>query len=111
MKGRKHEKRLAELLRQLRIERSLTQRECAEHLGLGHSTISAYENNLRQPPCDILLKLAQFYEVTTDYLLENPDIYDGFWGNLTYSQKQMVKDFASYIFERHFCEIEDRTKM
>ena len=104
-------KRLAELLRQLRIERGLTQRECAERLGLDHSTISAYENDLRQPPCDILLKLAQLFEVTTDYLLGNPDICDGFWGNLTYSQKQMVKDFASFIFERHFCEIEDRTKM
>lgn len=102
--------RMAALLRQLRKERGLTQCECAARLGLNHSTISAYENNLRIPPCETLVDIAQFYEVTTDYLLGHQCSNDNIWENLTYSQKQIVKDFANFIFERHICETKNHTK-
>lgn len=102
--------RMADLLRQLRKERGLTQCECAARLGLNHSTISAYENDLRIPPCEILVDIAQFYDVTTDYLLGYQCNRDDIWESLTYSQKQIVKDFANFVFERHFCKIEDQTK-
>lgn len=36
--------------------------------------ISFYENDQRVPPVDILIKLAQIFSVSTDYLLEIKDI-------------------------------------
>lgn len=38
-------------------------------VGVNKSAISAYENGLRQPSYDVLIRLANLYSVTTDYLL------------------------------------------
>ena len=60
---------LGERLRKLRLERKLTQREVAEQLGIGVSTLGMYEGGWREPDLDTLMKLARFYGVTTDYLV------------------------------------------
>ena len=41
----------------------------AERLGVTPSVISAYENGIRQPSYEVLIKLARLYGVTSDYLL------------------------------------------
>ena len=56
-------------LRNLRIEKGIYQKTIAELLDVGISTISGYEKDLKKPKPDNLLKLANFYGVTTDYLL------------------------------------------
>jgi len=48
---------------------SLTQKEVAEYFSIGHSTLACYETDKRQIPHDIIIKMARFFEVTTDYLL------------------------------------------
>lgn len=56
-------------LRELREERSLSQKEIAAHLNIKQNTYSQYETGKRQLPIDVLTKLAKFYETTTDYIL------------------------------------------
>ena len=56
-------------LRSLRIEKNLKQAQVAEKVGVNKSAISAYENDLRQPSYDVLVKLAKLYKVSVDYLL------------------------------------------
>lgn len=56
-------------LRQLRIDRNLSQTQAAKLLKLHKSSIYGYENNLRNPSIFVLSQLAGFYGVTTDYLL------------------------------------------
>ena len=56
-------------LRNLRIDAGLTQAELAEKLCLKKSIISAYERERRKPPEATLVKLANFFSVTTDWLL------------------------------------------
>lgn len=56
-------------IKQLRTDRSLTQKDLSQSLNLTPKMISFYENGERIPPADILIKLADIFEVSTDYLL------------------------------------------
>ena len=57
------------ILRSLRNEKKYRQEDIAEVLGLSKQVISNYENGLREPSFDILIKLSEFFNVSTDYLL------------------------------------------
>lgn len=56
-------------IRDLREDNDLTQCEIAAFLHIKQNTYSQYENGLRQPPIDILISLAGFYNTSVDYLL------------------------------------------
>ncbi len=56
-------------LKDLREDADLKQKDLAEYLHIKQNTYSQYENGQRQLPIDILIKLALYYNVTTDYIL------------------------------------------
>ena len=56
-------------LKTLRIKKKLTQHQLADLLGLTKSVISAYENGLRYPAYDVLIKISRIFKVSTDFLL------------------------------------------
>lgn len=58
-----------ENLKVLRKQRNLTQADLGLHIGLSKAVISKYENGLGYPTFDILVRFADFFGVTTDYLL------------------------------------------
>lgn len=58
-----------ENLRKLRTERGLTQKEMGDRVGLSKAVVSKYENSLGYPSLDMLIKIAAFFGVSTDYLL------------------------------------------
>lgn len=60
-------------LKELREENNYTQQQIAEYLNIKQNTYSQYENQKRQLPIDILIKLAKFYKVSTDYILNLED--------------------------------------
>ena len=71
----KHPTRLdTDRLRRLRTERMLTQAALGEELGLSESTMCLYERGDREPSFNTLCRLADFFGVTTDYLLGRSDI-------------------------------------
>lgn len=59
----------AERLHQLRTTRCEYMKELAHHLHVSLGTISNYENGIHCPDLDALCKIAQYYDVTTDYLI------------------------------------------
>ena len=61
--------KIGQRLKDLRIERKMTQKQLADRLGLATSTISSYESGDRYPTLDTLAALARIYHVSTDYLL------------------------------------------
>ncbi len=65
---------LGERLKELREERGLTQRQCAELLGIHSVTYLHYEKDQRQPPLQLLADIAAFYGVSVDYLLGLKDM-------------------------------------
>jgi len=56
-------------MRKAREEKGLTQKELADILFLGESTISFYESDKREPKFDILFKISEVLEISVDYLL------------------------------------------
>lgn len=58
-----------ERLKELRIGQKLTQQQLATRLGVQKSVISYYESSERFPSNDVLIRLAEVFHTTTDYLL------------------------------------------
>lgn len=57
------------ILKQLRQSHNLTQKELGLHIGLSKAVISKYENGMGYPTFDVLIIIADYFSVTTDYLL------------------------------------------
>ena len=57
------------ILKELRMQKSLTQEQLAKRLWLTKSIVSAYELGTRFPSLDVLIKLSYTFNVSTDYLL------------------------------------------
>lgn len=60
--------KLFERLRLLRNEQNLSQEKTAAEIGVGFSTYRRYETGERVPDADVLVRMADFYGVTLDYL-------------------------------------------
>ena len=56
-------------LKELRLERGLTQKELAHALGLNAVTYLHYEKGQREPPLGVLAEIANYFEVSVDFLL------------------------------------------
>ena len=57
------------MLKELRQKAGLTQKQLADRLWLSKATVSYYEQSLRYPSPEVLIKLSGIFHVTTDYLL------------------------------------------
>lgn len=64
----------AERLKTLRKSKGLTQDEFSRQTGIGRSAVSMYESGKRMPSYKVLSDLSKFFQVSTDYLLENSDV-------------------------------------
>lgn len=61
-------------LEDLRLDRDLKQEDVAKILDIHQTTLSKYEKSIsRNIPIDILCKLADYYETSTDYILMRTD--------------------------------------
>lgn len=58
-----------ERIKKLRKQKTLTQEQLAKRLWVTKSIISAYESGNKYPSLDMLIKLSQTFNVSTDYLL------------------------------------------
>ncbi|MGB3368776.1 MAG: helix-turn-helix transcriptional regulator [Acidaminobacteraceae bacterium] len=58
-----------ERVKELRLDKCLTQQELANFFYLNKSSISRYEKNKQIPELETLEKLSDFFEVSLDYLL------------------------------------------
>lgn len=56
-------------LKAIRMEKGLTQEAVAERVGLTRQALSGYETGKRQPGIDVLIKLAEIYEVSIEDIL------------------------------------------
>ena len=59
-----------DMIKNLRQSRSLNQVQLAVSLNVSKQTVSNWENNNILPSIDMLVKISQFFSVSTDYLLE-----------------------------------------
>lgn len=63
-------------IRDLRIDRGLTQSQVAQMLNVKQNTYSQYEIGVLNYPLDVVIRLAGYYGTSTDYLLGLTDVTD-----------------------------------
>lgn len=61
-------------LKELRLNKGLSQQKVADFLGVSQQAYANYESGKRKPEYDLIVKLSNFFDTTTDYLLGNTDI-------------------------------------
>lgn len=88
------------ILNQLRKSHSLTQKELGAKVGLSKAVVSKYENGIGFPNFDTLIQFANYFGVTTDYLLgvEKSKTIDA--TNLTESQIEAIQRIIAE-FHKH----------
>jgi transcriptional regulator with XRE-family HTH domain len=99
---------IGDRIKQLRTDAKMTQPELAAKLEVTRSAVATYENNTRQPSFHILIRIAEIFHVSTDYLLlgSKDDSLDV--SGLTIDQKailvNLIKNFKetneSMLFEK-----------
>lgn len=57
-------------IRNLREDKDLTQSQISKYLNISQRTYSHYENGTRDIPINILIAIAEFHQVSIDYLVE-----------------------------------------
>ncbi|APA01586.1 helix-turn-helix domain-containing protein [Bacillus velezensis] len=66
---------LGKRITSLRKKANLTQEQLATKLNITRSALSQYELGTRNPDYDLLIKIADFFDVSIDYLLRGEDHY------------------------------------
>lgn len=61
-------------LKELRIEKKISQAELAKELNVSQRSISSWETGFRQPDFETLEKIAKYFNVSTDYILGIKDL-------------------------------------
>lgn len=66
----------SKILKELRQSRNITQDELAKYLNVSRPTIAGYETKGKQPDFDKLCKLAEYFNVSIDYLITGNSDYN-----------------------------------
>lgn len=79
-------------LRELRVINNLTQQELADKIDITRFTYCNYENEKTQPPIDLLIKIANYFNVSLDYLCGNEQTTKDiiYLDNLSKEQKEYI---------------------
>lgn len=64
---------LGDRIKLLRNEQGMTQEQLGDYLNLSESSVKAYENRGVEPSINVLVKLADIFNVSLDYLLERTE--------------------------------------
>lgn len=93
---------LSKRIKLLREEQSLNQSQLAEKLGIAVSSISQYESGDRIPSDDIKIKMADYFEVSLDFLMglseiRNPYVFFTLSNELKDLEEDEVNEVIKYI--------------
>lgn len=96
-----NEKIFGKRLRSLRQSKKLTMKELGKKFNLAESTISGYETGSRKPDMETTMKLADFFEVSIDYLYGRDDKDDSLFffdlEGLTEQELEDIKEHIEYV--------------
>ncbi|WP_294405784.1 XRE family transcriptional regulator [uncultured Clostridium sp.] len=106
---------LSDRLKELRKSNNLTQTELGKILGVGKTTVSMYENNNSTPNDEIKLKIAEYFNVSVDYLLGKTDTKnytednnvtialhsDTEYDDLPDEAKQEINNFIEFVKQKY----------
>lgn len=85
---------VGKIIKELRIEKKLTQKQLATQIGLTTTAVSKYELGESQPPLDVLRILASVFGVSMDYLAGTDKVPSISAVGLTNEQYSIVNNLA-----------------
>ncbi|MEI3337600.1 MAG: helix-turn-helix transcriptional regulator [Clostridium sp.] len=108
-------------IRELRIEKELTQEDIAKMLNKSTNNISQYETGKRQPDINTIIKIAEYFNVSIDYLMgrtETRELADDFikknlkltddekkilsqYRNLNKEGEKQAKEYLEYLAQKY----------
>lgn len=94
-----------ERLKQLRKERKVPQKVVAEYLGITQAAYANYESRKRCPDSESLVKLANYFNTTVDYIIGNSDIKEK-----TPSEESVGLDDFTYAMYRQSKDLSEEAK-
>lgn len=90
-----------ERLKAVREEKEIKQNEAAEKVGIRNNTLSSYESGVRKPDYDTLIKLADLYGVSIEYLLRGKIEKAEETGNLFFFDMEGLSNEEIEDIKRH----------
>lgn len=100
-KGMHMEETMGERMRRLRKDKGLKQEQVAAILGLNRKAVSHYENDIREPSFETLVKMAELYQVSTDYLLGKSLGRQINATNLTAKEYALIRELVAGMSEKN----------
>ena len=108
----------SEILKDLRSEQGLTQKELSKKIGITASAIGFLENGQREPMASTLLAYANYFGVSIDYLMGREQDDNGYYQNLPEKKKapiaertqlseiqeNFISEFKEFFSEKTFWE-------
>lgn len=98
---------IAEKLIELRKAQGLSQQEISDQLGFPRGTYSIWETGQRRPGLDSLIKIADFYSVSVDFLLGREGVTaaasrtDNPMADLPADARKSVEEFIEFVRKRN----------
>lgn len=111
---------LGNRIKLLREENDIKQKDLADYLNIGKSTLSQYESNQRIPSDEIKNKIADYFNVSLDYLMGKSNIKEsaedilkdknntialhnanGIDEELPYEAKKEIENFIEYVKQKY----------
>ena len=86
-------------LKELRLDKGVTQQSVSNATQISRSVLSQYENGVAEPTASVVVKLAQYFSVSTDYLLGRTDELGAVitplptTDNYTDEEKKLIADY------------------
>ena len=92
---------LKDKLKQLRTDRGLSQRSVAQDLNAAQQTVASWEVGRTEPNSAMLKRLANYFNVSTDYLLDNEhDEGIKMYRRLNATNRQTIDDMIAILCAR-----------
>lgn len=92
---------VAERIKHLREQESLTQSELARQLGITRSSVNAWEMGISVPSTQYMVELANIFKVSTDYLLGVDRSASVSVSGLTEGDIQLVRGLISHLKQKN----------
>ncbi|WP_312727555.1 helix-turn-helix transcriptional regulator [Enterococcus sp.] len=86
-------------LKDLRLRAKLTQQQLGDIVHVSKVSISGYERGERSPDTETLRNLANYFEVSVDYLLNGHEGYQKEWSDSFDKPNDMIRTVAAHIDE------------
>ena len=100
----------SEAFSRLRREKGISQRQAAMDLGMSQALLSHYENGLREPKLDFIVKACEYYNVSADHLLGRSSVRTNPMANFAWNGKnvdRLMESIAQLLSEKESdCAVE-----